>query len=92
MANHKSAKKRVRQTERKTKRHSQTRSKVRNLEKKLRQEIEKKELSHSEKLLVNFSSQIDKAAKKGIYYKKKASRKISQLAKKVHQLKSASHS
>lgn len=90
MANHKSAKKRMRQTKRKTKRNSHVRSQIRGIEKKLRENIESKDTKTAQKLLVHFSSQMDKAAKKGIYYKKRASRKISQLAQNIHELNSSS--
>ena len=88
MANHKSAKKRIRQTKRKTKRNSHIRSQVRGTEKKLCLSIEKKDKEKAQSLLIHFSSQLDKAAKKGIYYKRKASRKISQWARNVHEMNS----
>ena len=83
MANHKSAKKRARQTIRKAARNSQTRKAVRTFEKKLRLAIDGKKLDEVKSLLVAYESKIAKAAQKGLYHAKTASRKVSRLARQV---------
>lgn len=83
MANHKSSEKRARQTTRKNAVNAQTMGEVRTFEKKLRSAITSKDKETSQKLLVNFSSKVAKAAQKGRLHVKTASRKISRLAKAV---------
>ena len=80
MANHKSAKKRARQDVKKGERNLATKRAVRTAEKKLRIAISAKETEKAQELFRTFSSKMGKAAQKGIYHAKTASRKISRLA------------
>lgn len=86
MANHKSAKKRARQTLRRTLRNKQTKSKVKTFEKKVLAALMKKDKEEAQKRLVQFSSMIGKAAQKGIIHVKRASRRISRLSRQIHNL------
>ncbi|NQZ00539.1 MAG: 30S ribosomal protein S20 [Bdellovibrionales bacterium] len=83
MANHKSAKKRARQTIRKAARNSQSRKAVRTFEKKLRVALDEKNADLAKTLMVAYESKLGKAAQKGLYHAKTASRKVSRLAKQV---------
>ena len=83
MANHKSAAKRARQTIQKTARNSQRKKTIRTFEKKLRSAISEKKKDDALKLLVTYTSKIDKAAQKGIIHKSNASRKVGRVAKQV---------
>ena len=83
MANHKSAKKRARQTIRKAARNSQSRKAVRTFEKKLRVALDEKNADLAKSLMVAYESNLGKAAQKGLYHAKTASRKVSRLAKQV---------
>ncbi len=80
MANHKSAKKRAKQSQVRRLRNKSVKTTLKNLEKKIR--IAKEEGSENkDELLRKTQSAIHKAAKKGIIHKKTASRKISRLFK-----------
>ena len=83
MANHKSAKKRARQTIRKAARNSQSRKAVRTFEKKLRVALDEKNADLAKTLMVAYESKLGKAAQKGLYHAKTASRKVGRLAKQV---------
>jgi len=86
LANHKSAKKRARQTITKTARNSQTKKTIRTFEKKLRVAIKEKKTEDAQKLLVSYTSKIGKATQKGIYHMNNAARKIGRLSKQVHSI------
>ena len=86
MANHKSAKKRVRQSLRKQKRNSQTKRAVKSYEKKLVSLIGESKKEESQTVLKGYVSKITKASVKGVLTKNHASRKISQLSKAVNNL------
>ncbi|MCB0392135.1 MAG: 30S ribosomal protein S20 [Bdellovibrionales bacterium] len=86
MANHKSAAKRARQTLRKNTRNHTTKKAIRTVEKKLKTAIENKSKEDSQKILLEFTSRIDRAAEKGILHKNNASRRVSRLAKKVNSI------
>ena len=77
MANHKSAAKRARQSLKIRARNLSTKRAVRTVEKQLRDAITDKKGEDAQKLLTAFSSKIGKAARKGVYHAKTASRKIS---------------
>ncbi len=80
MANHKSAKKRAKQSQVRRLRNKSVKTTLKNLEKKIR--IAKEEGSENkDELLRKTQSAIHKAAKKGVLHKKTASRKISRLFK-----------
>lgn len=80
MANHKSAKKRAKQSQVRRLRNKSVKTSLKTLEKKLRAA---KETGAEDKddLMRKTQSAIHKAAKKGIIHKKTASRKISRLYK-----------
>ncbi len=79
MANHKSAKKRAKQSQVRRMRNKSTKTTLKTLEKKLREV--KASGENAEELMKQNQSAIHKAAKKGILHKKTASRKISRLTK-----------
>ncbi len=83
MANHKSAKKRARQTITKTARNSQTKKTIRTFEKKLRTAISEKKADDAQSMLVTYISKMDKAAQKGMLHANNAARKIGRLSKAV---------
>lgn len=83
MANHKSADKRARQTTRKTAVNTKIRSTVKTFEKKTLQAIKEGNSEEAQKLFKDYSSKIDRAAKRGVYHANKASRKISRIASKI---------
>ncbi len=82
MANHKSAKKRAKQSQVRRLRNKSTKTALKTLEKKLRET--KASGENADELLKQTQSAIHKAAKKGILHKKTASRKISRLTKLVN--------
>ena len=83
MANHKSAKKRAKQSQVRRLRNRSTKTTLKNLEKSLRAAQESGADTKNE-LMRQTQSAIHKAAKKGILHKKTASRKISRLTKLVN--------
>lgn len=86
MANIKSAKKRIRVTERKTLRNKMITSKVKTLIRKVASAVTSNDTEAAKLALVPAIAAIDKAANKGVYHKKTASRKISRLTKSVNKL------
>jgi small subunit ribosomal protein S20 len=83
LANHKSAKKRAKQSQVRRLRNKSVKTTLKNLEKKIR--IAKEEGSENkDELLRKTQSAIHKAAKKGVIHKKTASRKISRLFKLIN--------
>ena len=80
MANHKSAKKRAKQSQVRRLRNKSVKTTLKNLEKKLRSAKEAGG-ENKDELLRKTQSAIQKAAKKGVIHKKTASRKISRLFK-----------
>ena len=83
MANHKSALKRVRQTETRNERNRYQHKTTRTQVKKLMAATKKDE---AQALLTEVTSMIDKLAKKNIIHWKKAANQKSKLAKKVNSL------
>ena len=86
MANHKSAKKRARQAEKKKAHNLSFKRSLKTLEKKLRLELEEKKQDEAQKSFQSFMSKMAKLAQKGFFHKNKASRKISQMAQKLSHL------
>ena len=84
MPNHKSAEKRVRQTERKNKVNRMNRSRVRTAIKKLRKALKIKDATQSQELLPNTVSLIDKMVNKGIMHRNTAARHKSRLTAHVN--------
>ena len=89
MANHKSAMKRERQNKKRNARNSVFRTQVKGATKKTLTAVEAKDAGHAQETFHLAAITIAKASGKGVIHKRSASRKISQLAKKVNQLKSA---
>ncbi|MBZ0274317.1 30S ribosomal protein S20 [bacterium] len=89
MANHESAVKRHRQSEKRRAANRQERSTVRTLAKQAADAIESGDAKAAADALRVAESRVAKAASKGILKKKTASRKISRMARKVHRLSSA---
>ncbi len=83
MPNHKSAKKRVRQTARKNEVNRNNRSRLRTAIKKLRGSIGASDASVSQELLPQTVSMIDKMVHKGIIHRNAAARHKSRLSKHV---------
>jgi len=82
LANHKSAKKRAKQSQVRRMRNKSVKTALKTLEKKLRAAKEAGE--DAQELMRQTQSAVHKAAKKGIIHKKTASRKISRLSKLVN--------
>lgn len=84
MANIKSAKKRVLVTKTKTERNKAIRSKVKTSIKKVEAAVSAKDKDAAAAALKAATSEISKAASKGVYHKNNASRKVSRLASLVN--------
>lgn len=80
MANHKSAKKRAKQSQVRRLRNNSVKTTLKNIEKKVRSAKEEGS-DNKDEILRQAQSVIHKAAKKGVIHKKTASRKISRLFK-----------
>jgi len=89
LANHKSAIKRNRQNEKRSDRNRGLRTQVKSHIKKVLTAIEGKNVEEAQKSLSEAEVVIAKVASKGVIHSRAASRKISGLAKKVHQLSAA---
>ena len=83
MAQHKSAAKRARQAVRKNKVNTDRKSKVRTGEKSLMAALKNKDTKAIPQLLSYYTSQMMKAAQKGVFAKSTASRKIARLSAQV---------
>ena len=83
MANIKSAKKRILVAETRTARNKAIRSKVKTYIKKVEAAITAGDKAAAQAALIAATSEIDKAASKGVYHKNTASRKVSRLSKAV---------
>ena len=86
MANHKSALKRNRQNEKRNDRNKVRRTQIKNAIKGVLLDVEEKSIESAQNALKEATKIISKNAAKGVIHKRAASRKISGLAKKVHQL------
>ena len=84
MANIKSAKKRILVNRTKAARNKAIRSKVKTSIKRVEAAVAAKDAEAAKAALLTATSDIDKAAKKGIYHKNKAARKVSRLASLVN--------
>jgi len=84
MANHKSALKRVRQTEKRKDVNRSNRSKLRTSIKKIRTAITGEDKSGAPEMLLSSVSLIDKAVNKGIIHRNTAARHKSRLTKHVN--------
>ncbi len=90
MAQHKSAAKRARQAVKKNEINTNRRSKVRTGEKSLMSAVTKKDAKAIPELLSYYTSQMMKAAQKGVFSKSTAARKIARLSTQVHKAIGAS--
>lgn len=86
MANIKSAKKRILVSSKKNERNKAAKSKVKTYVKKVEAAIEANDKTAAQTALLEATSVIDKATKKGIYHKNTSARKISRLNKAVNKL------
>ena len=86
MANHASAKKRVRQTIKRTAHNRHIRTNVRTCVKRVRAAIETGDAAAAKKALHEAVSSIDGAVSKGIYHRKTGSRYITRLTHQVNAL------
>ena len=86
MANIKSAKKRVLVIKTKTERNKAIKSKVKTYVKKVDAAIESGDEAAAKAALLAATSEIDKAAKKGVYHKNTASRKVSRMSLAVNKM------
>jgi small subunit ribosomal protein S20 len=87
LATHKSAEKRSRQNEKRRLRNTSVKSSIKKQIKSVLTAVETKDKKGSETTLAAAAPAIAKAASKGVFHKKTASRKISRLNKKVNALK-----
>jgi small subunit ribosomal protein S20 len=83
VANYPSAKKRIRQTERRTARNKHVRSTVRTYIKRVRQAIDDGKAAEAQAALLVAESEIQRAVAKGVYHRETGSRYISRLATQV---------
>ena len=88
MANHKSALKRARQSDIKRVRNMGYKTKVKKAVKEVRSAVADNSPDQAKENFVKAVSIIQKTASKGVIHKKRASRKISRLARHVNQLTS----
>ena len=86
MANIKSAKKRILVTQTKTARNKAIKSKVKTYIKKVEAAVAANDAAEAKSAFTVAISEIDKAAKKGIYHKNTAARKVSRLTKAVNSI------
>ena len=90
MANHASAKKRIRQTIKRTARNKHIRSTVRGYVKKVRLALESGDVEAAKAALPEAVRRIDMAVSKGVYHRKTGSRYISRLMHQVSRLGASS--
>jgi len=86
LANHKSAKKRIRQNEKKRTRNRHIRSTLRSVIKNFETAVQNQDAEQVKTLFIKTISTIDKAASKGIIPKNNASRRVSRLTIKAQNL------
>lgn len=86
MANHASAKKRVRQTIKRTARNRHLRTNVRTSVKRVRAAVAEGDGDAAKKALIEAIGKIDTAVSKGIFHRKTGSRYISRLTHQVNAL------
>lgn len=86
LATHKSAAKRARQSKRRQNVNQRNTSMVKTFERKLREAVGNKKVDEAQKVLQEYMSKMMKAANKGVFHYKTASRKISRLSSLVSDL------
>ena len=85
MAITKSAKKAFRQSERRRKHNTLNKSKIKNLEKRVEKLLAEKKTAEARKLLPEIYQALDKAAKRNVIKKNKASRRKSRISKSLRE-------
>ncbi|MCI2061446.1 MAG: 30S ribosomal protein S20 [Eubacteriaceae bacterium] len=90
MANIKSAKKRIRVTDKKTARNKRVKNHIKAILKSFDAAIEDNDLEAAEEQLLLAEKKLMQAVSKGTYHKKTASRKVSRLTKRFNEAKEAS--
>lgn len=86
MANHASAKKRARQTIKRTARNKNIRTNVRTYVKRVREAVEAEDKATAQDALLVAVGKIDSAVQKGVFHRKTGSRYISRLTSQVNEL------
>lgn len=86
MANIKSAKKRIKVTKTKTERNKTIKSQIKMFYKKIDSLVKSGNKSEAQKVLVEATKAIDKAASKNVYHKNNAARKVGRLQKAVNKV------
>ncbi|MBL6621399.1 MAG: 30S ribosomal protein S20 [Rickettsiales bacterium] len=86
MANHASAKKRIKQSEKKKLLNNNKKSQIKTSIRNLNEQIDKKDKNSAKKQVVKVESVIMKSVSKGVLKKETASRIISRLIKKIKKL------
>ncbi|MDD9942561.1 MAG: 30S ribosomal protein S20 [Myxococcales bacterium] len=86
MANHASARKRIRQTATRTERNKHVRTTMRTLVKRVRVAIAEEDKASAQTALRAASQYIDKAVSKGLYHRKTGSRYVARLSSQVAKL------
>lgn len=89
MANHKSAEKRIRQTEKRTERNRYYRTRIKNITKAVREAVASKNVEKANEALKIANKEIHKFVSKGILKKNTAARKVSRLHSAVKKLTTA---
>lgn len=89
MANHKSALKRVKQSEKRRLRNKAVKTRVNGVIKGVRQALDAGDKDQAQSALDVAIPVIDKAASKGVIHRRTAARRISRLTQHVHRLASA---
>lgn len=83
MANVESAKKRIRQTEKRTARNRHVRTTVRTMMKRVRDTLKKGDVAEAKEALAHATRTIDMAVSKGVYHRNAGSRYVSRLSAQV---------
>ena len=86
MANHKSAKKRIRQTERRTEVNRDRRGRIRSYVRKVEEAIASGDKASAESALKTAQPEMQRGVSSGIAHKNTVSRKISRLSKRIKAL------
>lgn len=89
MANHKSAEKRIRQTEKRTERNRYYRTRIKNITKAVREAIASKDVEKAGEAFKIANKEFHKFVSKGILKKNTAARKVSRLNSALKQLRTA---
>jgi small subunit ribosomal protein S20 len=89
LANHPSALKRIRQTEKRRLRNKLYRTRMKTLVKRVKEAIQEKNVEEAAARLQQASQIISKTATKGVIHKRTAARKVSRLTRQVNALRAS---